>query len=657
MAVDKNIKILLVEDAGVMRKMEIKTLNSLDFNNVSEAENGKEAIEILKKDPAFELIISDWNMPVMDGFELLNWVRSNENTGNIPFLMATGRGEKKEVEKASEAGVSSFISKPFNKDELFEKINEAFGVKSEVQEPKPLTQQTRITASGKVKIKAVHIQITDHLTLGILKNLIKKNEVSPKHFELETECMPSWNTVAKALENKTADAAFILAPLAMDLYNYGVPLRLILFAHKNGSICVKNKTGDDVSGPEFFKNKSFYIPHTMSIHNMLGHIYFNNIGLKPGVTGQKDVNVNFEVVAPIKMGEFMAGNEDASGFMVAEPLGTKAIAAGSAELQFLSSEVWENHPCCVLAVQEDLINNYPDAVQEFTNLLVQAGKVISQKPGYAAEVAVEFLDPKKELGLKVPILKNVLTEPKGIKTDNLYPVKSDLNFIQNYMHDNMGIGSVINLDDFVDLKFADKACSESDKSVKKNKITEDDLSSKVQQISNRGKENVEDLHSKEALNMEGKYLIFILDNERYGIEILKIVEIIKMVPITCVPNTPDFVKGVINLRGSIVPTIDLRIKIGLDAVEYNSKTRILIGEDVHDGAKIRVGFIVDAVEVICDVKAKDIESSSSFNDDAENQFILGAVKSNDGIYLLLNLPMIMAPINGQGKSIKKKVLV
>jgi chemotaxis signal transduction protein/CheY-like chemotaxis protein len=657
MAVNKNIKILLVEDAGVMRKLEIKTLNSLDFNNVKEAENGKDAIELLKNDPGVELIISDWNMPVMDGFELLKWVRSNEKTKDVPFLMATGRGEKKEVEKASEAGVSSFISKPFNKEELFEKINEAFGIKSEVEAPVPLTQESRIGSSGKVKIKAIHIQITDHLTLGILKNMIKKNEVSPKHFELETECMPSWNAVAKALENKTADAAFILAPLAMDLYNYGVPLRLILFAHKNGSICVKNKTGDDVSGPEFFKDKSFYIPHTMSIHNMLGHIYFNNIGLKPGVTGQKDVNVNFEVVAPIKMGEFMTGNEDASGFMVAEPLGTKAIASGSAELQFLSSELWENHPCCVLAVQEDFIRNYPDAVQEFTNLLVQAGKVISQKPGYAAEVAVEFLDPKKELGLKVPILKNVLTEPKGIKTDNLYPVKSDLDFIQNYMHDKMGIGSVINLNEFVDLKFADKACTEADKTAKGKKISEEELSAKVHQISNRGMESDKDLHSKAALNMEGKYLIFVLDNERYGIEILKIVEIIKMVPITCVPNTPNFVKGVINLRGSIVPTIDLRLKIGLDAVEYGNKTRILIGEEERDGAKMRVGFIVDAVEVICDVKAENIESASSFNDQEENQFILGAVKQNDGIYLLLNLPMIMMPINSLGKEVKKKAKV
>jgi chemotaxis signal transduction protein/CheY-like chemotaxis protein len=657
MAVNKSIKILLVEDAGVMRKMEIKTLNSLDFNNVKEAENGKDAIEYLQNDPAVELIISDWNMPVMDGFELLKWVRSNEKTKNIPFLMATGRGEKKEVEKASEAGVSSFISKPFNKEELQDKINEAFGEKSEIEEAKPLTQESRITSSGKVKIKAVHIQITDHLTLGILKSLIKRNEVSPKHFELETESLSSWNMVAKALENKTADAAFILAPLAMDLYNYGVPIRLILFAHKNGSICVKNKTGDDVTGPEFFKDKSFYIPHTMSIHNMLGHVYFNNIGLKPGVTGQQNVDVNFEVVAPIKMGEFMAGNEDASGFMVAEPLGTKAIASGSAELQFLSSELWENHPCCVLAVQEDLINNYPDAVQEFTNLLVQSGKVISQKPGYAAEVAVEFLDPKKELGLKVPILKNVLTEPKGIKTDNLYPVKSDLDFIQNYMHDKMGIGSITNLNEFVNLKFADKACSEADKTMKGKKITEEELALKVNEITNRGAGSEKDLHSKAALEMEGKYLIFVLGNERYGIEILKIVEIIKLVPITCVPNTPDFVKGVINLRGSIVPTIDLRVKIGMEPAEYGNKTRILIGEDERDGVKLRVGFIVDAVEVITDVKAEDIESSSSFNDTDDNQFILAAVKSSDGIYLLLNLPMIMTPINSLGKPVKKKVLV
>ncbi len=642
MELSTGIRILLVEDANAMRKMEIKTLGSLDFKNVVEADNGKSAIKVLEKEDNVELIISDWNMPEMDGFDLLRYVRSNEKTKNVPFLMATGRGEKKEVEKALEAGVSAFISKPFNQAELLEKIKEAFGIKP-AEEAKPVSYESRITASGKVKLKAIHIQITDHLTLGVLKGLIKNNEISPKHFELETECLPSWNAVAKALENKSADAAFILAPLAMDLFNYGVPLKLILFAHKNGSICVKNKTGNEEEGLDFYRDKAFYIPHTMSIHNMLGHAFFHNLGLKPGVTGQKDVDVKFEVVAPIKMGEFMAGNPEASGFLVAEPLGTKAIASGSAELQFLSSELWENHPCCVLAVQEEFVENYPDAVQEFVKYLVQAGKVIDEKPNFAAEIAVEFLDPKKELGLKVPILKNVLTEPKGIKTNNLYPVKGDLDFIQHYMHDKMGIGSIIDLDKFVDMKFADAICGEKEKAQAKSKISEKDLAEKVKRIMDRSKQESTSLEAKTLLNMEGKYLRFGLGKERYGIDILKIIEIIKMVPITRVPNTENFIKGVVNLRGMIVPVIDLRLKIGLEEQPYDSRTRIVVAEDVIDGAKIRLGLIVDYVDVVADIKVDDIESAPSLGQNKDADYIMAVVKVGDSIYCLLNLPMIMTP--------------
>ena len=641
MELTTGIRILLVEDANAMRKMEIKTLKDLDFKNIAEADNGKSAIKVLETESSIDLIISDWNMPEMDGFDLLKWVRGNEKTKNTPFLMATGRGEKKEIEKALEMGVSAFISKPFNKDELLDKIKESFGIK--IVEEKAISHESRITSSGKVKLKAIHIQITDHLTLGVLKGLIKNSEITPKHFELETECLQSWNAVAKALENKTADAAFVLAPLAMDLFNYGVPLKLILFAHKNGSICVKNKLGSEEEGADFYRDKSFYIPHTMSIHNMLGHVFFKNLGLNPGVTGQKDVDVKFEVVAPIKMGEFMTGNQEAGGFLVAEPLGTKAIAAGTAEQQFLSSELWENHPCCVLAVQEEFIQNYPDAVQEFVKYLVQAGKVIDEKPNFAAEIAVEFLDPKKELGLKVPILKNVLTEPKGIKTNNLYPVKGDLDFIQKYMHNNMGIGSIVDLDKFLDLRFADAACTEKEKSQAKSKISEKELTAKVEQIINKKKSDDTGLDTKTLLNMEGKYLRFGLGTERYGIDILKIIEIIKMVPITRVPNTPNFIKGVANLRGMIVPVIDLRLKIGIEEKAYDAKTRIVVAEDTIDGAKIRLGLIVDSVDVVADIKVDNIESAPSLGQDKDADYIMAVVKTEDSIYCLLNLVMIMTP--------------
>ena len=85
MSVNPNIKILLVEDAATMRKMELKILNTLGFNNIVESGDGKDAITKLKKDDQIELIIADWNMPEMDGYELLLWVRKSEhhNSGMV----------------------------------------------------------------------------------------------------------------------------------------------------------------------------------------------------------------------------------------------------------------------------------------------------------------------------------------------------------------------------------------------------------------------------------------------------------------------------------------------------------------------------------------------------------------------------------------------
>jgi chemotaxis signal transduction protein/CheY-like chemotaxis protein/ABC-type nitrate/sulfonate/bicarbonate transport system substrate-binding protein len=649
MSFDPKMKILLVEDASSMRKMEKKVLNSLELNNVVEAEDGNAAIELLNKDKEIQLIISDWNMPNMDGYDLLLWVRKNEDLKKLPFIMATGRGEKKEVAKASEAGVSSFIAKPFNAEELREKIEVALGLRNPEAEAAVEKNKVQVTASGKVKLTVAHIQITDHLALGVLKHLIQTGELKPKFFELETKCLPTWNAIQKALESGTVSGAFVLAPLAMEIYNYGVPLKLLLFAHKNGSICVRNKKGGEFKEPQinFFRNKSFYLPHFMSIHHMLAHMFFKSIGLTPGTPGNAGVNFNFEIVAPIKMPEFLESNQDCAGYIVAEPLGTKAIAGGIADLQFLTSELWEGHPCCVFAVQEELVSDHAEAMQELTEMLVYAGKFIDQKPALAAEIAVTFLDPDKSLGLKVPLLKNVLTEPKGIKTGDLYPVKADLDRIQRYMHNEMGIGNIIDLDKFVDLRFADKACPPSSKRIL-SKIDEN-IIEKSNYLLTRGSSGDKDNLEKSLLYLEGKYLTFCLNSNYYGVDILKIIEIIRLIPITLVPNVPHYVKGVINLRGKVVPVVDLRLKLNMSKAEYDKSSRIIVIEINNNAEKYQVGVIVDQVSEVYDVAAKDIESLPEHSTGLDAGYILALVKSESSIKILLDIDNILEPLNKAAK--------
>ncbi len=639
MPLNTDSKILLVEDAAVMRKMELKTLKSLGFENIIEAIDGQNAIDTLQREKDIELIISDWNMPVKSGFDLLVWVRNSADYAKLPFLMATGRGEKKEIAKAESAGVSSFISKPFDANELSVKIEEAFGVKE--AQPQKSTHSIQLNAAGKVKLKIGHIQITDHLVLGILKHLIKTGELQPQTFELETLCLSSWNPVADSLEKGQVDGACILAPIAMDLFSYGVPIKMILFAHRNGSIFVRNKKGGQYVEPyqEFFRNKSFLLPHLMSIHHILAHMFFTGIGLNPGYAGEAGVDVNFEVVPPVKMPEILASNDKACGYLVAEPLGTKAIASGIAELQFISSEIWEDHPCCVVTMQKDLIEQYPQVIHEFTKMLVYAGKFISQKPGLAAEVGVGFLDPNGALGLKPALIKNVLTEPKGIKTDNLYPSIEELDRIQQYMHDNMGLGNIIDLEEFVDLRFANQACKDTDISRKASRQVE--TTHKAQEILVQKHTMQKQQVEKSLINLEGKYLSFSLGREEYGIDILKIKEIIKMQAIRTIPHTPRHIKGVFNLRGNVIPVIDLRLRFGMPDNEYSERTVIIVLEIDNQGSTVLMGIIVDSVSEVSDIKVKDLEDKPSFGLNTNTDFILAIAKANSKVKILLDIDNVL----------------
>ncbi|MCP4112340.1 MAG: ABC transporter substrate-binding protein [Desulfobacteraceae bacterium] len=447
-----SVKILLVEDFKVTRRMEIEALNELGFDNIVEAGDGKSAVLMLSQAEDIGLIISDWNMPNMNGYELLLHVRSDENFKDIPFIMATAQGAKKEATKAIKGGADHFIIKPFTPLELKEVIENVFTWRKEAAEPeyKSVPKKTTITVA--------HIQITDHLVLGVLKHLIATEQFCPKYFELKTKCMPSWNPVQNSLERREVDAAFMLAPLAMDLFNFGTPIKLVLFSHRNGSICVKNKQEiSQESLHNYLKSRIFFLPHTMSVHHMLSDMFLSEIGLKLGPVGKPGVDVFFEVVPPARMPEFLRENSEACGFVVAEPFGTKAISTGISDLMFLSGELWENHPCCVVAMHQDFVEKHTDAVHEFVHMLVQAGNFIDHNPKDSAVIAINFLDPHRKLGLTIPLLENILIQPAGIKTDDLFPVIEDLDRIQRYMSGKMGIGEIIDLEKFVDTRFAQAA--------------------------------------------------------------------------------------------------------------------------------------------------------------------------------------------------------
>ncbi len=455
MAVNPNIKIVVADDSGTMRIMFKQILNKAGYENLVMAVNGADGIEKVKAEKP-DLVISDWNMPQMDGLEFLQALRKMDEFKTLPFIMATAQSDKAQQITIMESGGNGHVPKPFDEAQISKAIEAAFA--GESIEKAPVKKQRHVVG-GRVELNVAHIQITDHLALGALKHRIEQGDVEPVHFDLTTSLKAGWNPIQEGLESGEIDCAFVLAPIAMDLFAYDSPIKLVLFAHKNGSTFIRSRHYD----PRFDSLQSFYrykvvdIPHKMSVHHMLAHQFLKELGLKPGVPGKKAINVRFEVVPPVKMPEIMKSNEDVAGFMVAEPVATKAIVGEIGNLEFYSASRWDNHPCCIVAMQEDFIQKYPEAAQEFVSLLVETGEYIENDKIRAARIAVSFLDPEGKLGLNPQVLQNVFSQPKAIRWDGLYPVADDLDKIQRYMHDVMEIGRIIDLDKFIESRFADRA--------------------------------------------------------------------------------------------------------------------------------------------------------------------------------------------------------
>lgn len=143
--------------------------------------------------------------------------------------------------------------------------------------------------------------------------------------------------------------------------------------------------------------------------------------------------------------------------------------------------------------------------------------------------------------------------------------------------------------------------------------------------------------------LAGKYLTVVLESEAYGLNVLKIREIIRLQKITPVPQMPDYVKGVINLRGRVIPVVDLRVKFGLKA-EFTERTCIVVVQvRLSADQLIQMGLIVDSVEEVVNLIADDIEPTPDFGAKVDTSYLLGMAKVKGQVKTLLDLDRVVAP--------------
>ena len=146
-----------------------------------------------------------------------------------------------------------------------------------------------------------------------------------------------------------------------------------------------------------------------------------------------------------------------------------------------------------------------------------------------------------------------------------------------------------------------------------------------------------EIHSAMVDPRAGKYLTFFLASEEYGVEILKVQEIIGRMPITPVPLTSKYIRGVINLRGKIHPIMDLKVKFGMDQTQITDETGIIVIKT----SSLMMGILVDKVSEVVTIASGDIEDTPSFGSDVNPEFLLGIGKTGGRIRLLLDIDKVI----------------
>lgn len=151
----------------------------------------------------------------------------------------------------------------------------------------------------------------------------------------------------------------------------------------------------------------------------------------------------------------------------------------------------------------------------------------------------------------------------------------------------------------------------------------------------------------------GKYLTFRLGQESYGISVLKVREIIRLTQITAVPQMPDYLKGVINLRGKVIPVVDLRLKFALNEAETTNHTCIIVVSlNSAAGLSILMGLIVDSVEEVIRIEVGDIEEPPDFGAQLNTECILGMAKVKDQVKSLLDIDRVLI---GDAEKLRERI--
>jgi NitT/TauT family transport system substrate-binding protein len=296
-------------------------------------------------------------------------------------------------------------------------------------------------ALTKTHLKVGYLPILDHLTLLVSHS---KDRCTFRQVEIEPKMFKAWGEMVGALKAGVIDAAFILSPLAMDLFNQGIDIKAILLAHRDGA-AITVKIGMPINEAADLKNKAIAIPDRKATHTALLNHYLMSAGIS-----LKDVQT--KVIAPPNMIKAMLlGRIDA--FIVAEPFGAKAQHDGVGKILVLTKDIIKNHVECIVVIHQRVIKKHPQAVQEWVNSLIQAGKWIDQDKLENSSKEVALMTSKTYYPhSEENIIRGLQNPLDRISFSDLNPVQKDFQAIVD-ISVQAGIIDKVNLEAFIDDSF------------------------------------------------------------------------------------------------------------------------------------------------------------------------------------------------------------